>query len=217
MTIIWNRLTAWLTSKGGLAHVLAAAYVFAVIAYANVPQFHALVVDMHQSLPAWLQELASTIVALVAFYKTWNSESGKKIPAVVPCVLVGILSLGLLTMSGCAHHAAAPLPAGAISSADAQINAGLQAAQAGLKQYEADVCNPAPSVACSPKHTPTDAEKAIVNDLINGYNAAYPIYQAWHAQLVIDPNTPEPSQLANLLVALAGDLSKIQTFLQGVK
>jgi hypothetical protein len=128
-----------------------------------------------------------------------------------------ILPLIILAAAlGCSHKLA-PLPTGAINSVDAQINADLQAAQAGLKQYEADSCNPAPVTPCTPTHTPTTAEKAVVNDLINAYNAAFPIYQAWHAQLVSNPTTPEPQQLATLLGALAGDLTQVETFIQGVK
>lgn len=103
MTTIWNRFTAWLASKGGAAHVIAAIYVFLVLAYANVPAFHLLVLNVHQALPAWLQELVTTTIALVAFYKTWSGGgSTKSASAAISTVLIAALSLGTLGMlSGC--------------------------------------------------------------------------------------------------------------------
>ena len=113
-----------------------------------------------------------------------------------------------LSIVGC-RPVTAPLPKGAINNVDDGINADLQAAQAGLVQYQADVN--------AGKHKPGVQEKAIVNDLAHAYNAAYPIYQAWHKQLVADPSTPIPGQLTTLLGAITGDLQKIDTFIVGIK
>lgn len=103
-----NAIKQWFISKGGLAHVLAAAFAFLMLAYGTVPQFHALVLSIHQALPGWLQELVTTAFALWAFYKTWNGgnptqppsgvATGQKIAGVAILIAVGI---GMAAMTGC--------------------------------------------------------------------------------------------------------------------
>ena len=66
------KIQEWFASKGGAAHVIAGAYIFLVAAYATVAPFHALVIQIHQALPAIVQELVTTALALFAFYKTWS-------------------------------------------------------------------------------------------------------------------------------------------------
>ena len=70
-----NSIKQWFASKGGYAHVFAAIFVGAMAAYAAVPQFHALVNQIHDALPAWIQELATTGLALWAWYKTTQSRA----------------------------------------------------------------------------------------------------------------------------------------------
>lgn len=69
-----NAIAAWFKSKGGLAHVLAGAFAFLMLAYAGVPSFHALVLKVHALLPGWSQELMTTAIALWAFYKNWLKQ-----------------------------------------------------------------------------------------------------------------------------------------------
>lgn len=68
-----DSIKAWIKAKGGVAHIIALTYIFLVAAYQMVPEFKQFVLTIHQTLPSWLQALGTTIVALVAFYKTWNA------------------------------------------------------------------------------------------------------------------------------------------------
>ncbi|MGB6855330.1 MAG: hypothetical protein WBE03_00470, partial [Terracidiphilus sp.] len=63
----------WFESKGGFAHVMAAVFASLMLAYAAVPQFHALVLQIHALLPGWVQEVATTALALYAWYRTTAS------------------------------------------------------------------------------------------------------------------------------------------------
>ncbi len=67
---IWKSIQGWFQEKGGFAHVAAAMFASAMAAYAFVPQFHTLVLQVHSMLPAWLQELVTTALALYAWYKS---------------------------------------------------------------------------------------------------------------------------------------------------
>jgi hypothetical protein len=65
-----DKTVAWFKAKGGFAHVAAAAFGTLMLAYAAVPSFHSLVNQIHALLPGWAQELATTVLALYAWYKT---------------------------------------------------------------------------------------------------------------------------------------------------
>jgi hypothetical protein len=67
---MWNKIAAWFESKGGFAHVMAVVFVSLMAAYGAVPQFHALVNQVHAMLPGWVQEVATTALALYAWYRT---------------------------------------------------------------------------------------------------------------------------------------------------
>lgn len=71
---MWNSIVAWFKSKGGFAHVLAVVFVFLMAAYAAVPEFHVLVLQVHALLPGWVQELVTTGLALWAWYKTTSNS-----------------------------------------------------------------------------------------------------------------------------------------------
>ena len=43
----------WLVAKGGVAHVVAVAYVFTIAAYAGVPNFAHALNMVYAQLPAW--------------------------------------------------------------------------------------------------------------------------------------------------------------------
>ena len=64
----------WFESRGGFAHVMAAVFASLMLAYAAVPQFHALVLQIHALLPGWSQELLTTGLALYAWYRTTNKQ-----------------------------------------------------------------------------------------------------------------------------------------------
>jgi hypothetical protein len=129
------------------------------------------------------------------------------------------LAVGLC-MIGC-KAANAPLPSGAINAADAALNANLQAAHAGLVQYEADVT--------AGKHIPDATEKVIVNKVIASLNLADVLYcgapavgspcaaASYHAQLVANPAAGEPQQLIDAMTAVTTNLSALQALVQAVK
>lgn len=70
MNTLWNQISAWFASKGGFAHVVAAIFAAAMVAYASVPAFQSLVLQIHAALPGWMQELLTTALALYAWYRT---------------------------------------------------------------------------------------------------------------------------------------------------
>ena len=80
-----------------------------------------------------------------------------------------VLVLGL----GCAKKAAAPLPAGAINSFDATTYRALADAQAAINSFKSSVS--------SGQVTETPAIKTALNQVIQDYNSADALYQAYHA------------------------------------
>lgn len=72
MNAVWQAVTNWFKSKGGVAHVIAGVWAFLVAAYAMNTQFHDFVIYVHQTLPAWVQQAATLGLSLWGFYKTWN-------------------------------------------------------------------------------------------------------------------------------------------------
>lgn len=75
-------ISAWFASKGGFAHVAAAVFASLMLAYAAVPQFHALVLSINAALPSWLEELTTTVIALAVWYK--NNQSNSPTQPVTP-------------------------------------------------------------------------------------------------------------------------------------
>lgn len=76
MNSIIANIQAWFLSKGGFTHVVAALFLAALAAFKAVPEFHQLVMNVYQALPAWLEDLAGTAVALYAWYHTAHSAAG---------------------------------------------------------------------------------------------------------------------------------------------
>jgi hypothetical protein len=70
---IWIGIVAWFKSKGGFAHVTAAVYAMAVLAYAQVPAFQNLCNTVYGDMPSWLHEWLLAAVGIAAWYKTTNS------------------------------------------------------------------------------------------------------------------------------------------------
>jgi hypothetical protein len=123
-------------------------------------------------------------------------------------VFLAVLTVLPVSMAGC-KAANTPLPAGAINATDASLNANLQAAHAGLAQYEADVT--------AGKHTPDATEKTIINKVIVSLNTADALYQSYHAALVANPAAGEPQQLIDAVMSVTSNLSALQALVQAVK
>ena len=125
------------------------------------------------------------------------------LPALLYVVVMVAVVLFPVVLTGCKP---APLPQGAYTAPDAQINEDLQAAHAALVQYAADVKSGA--------HAPTAQEKAIVNKLIDAVNIADPAYQQYHAALAANPTAPEPAALIAALANVASNLSALEALIK---
>ena len=75
-----QQIKDWIASKGGWAHAIALVFASLMVAYSVVPPFHDLVNQAHQAMPGWLQELVTTVVALIAFYKNWDAKAADPPP-----------------------------------------------------------------------------------------------------------------------------------------
>jgi hypothetical protein len=73
--MMWQKISAWISSKGGWAHALAATWGFLVLAYASVAPFQQLVLSIYGAMPQWLHELAAALVGLVVFYLNTNKKA----------------------------------------------------------------------------------------------------------------------------------------------
>lgn len=69
---LWRSISKWFEAQGGVAHVLAAAYVFVVTAYATVPDFKLAIDSVYGRTPHWLHQTVAAVVGLVAFY--WRTK-----------------------------------------------------------------------------------------------------------------------------------------------
>lgn len=74
MNTVWQNFQAWLASKGGAAHIVAATYLGAVAAYAAVPAFHSVIDSAYNATPPWAHNLLLAAVGLVAWYKDNSSK-----------------------------------------------------------------------------------------------------------------------------------------------
>jgi hypothetical protein len=64
-----NPITVFLNKYSTLTHVIAAALVFLIGAYAEVPQFHAYVNGLAAHLPAWASGGISAAIAVYLHYR----------------------------------------------------------------------------------------------------------------------------------------------------
>ena len=71
-----NRAASFIASKGGFSHIVAVLFAGALLAYANVPAFHALAQHAYAALPASVEEVVLAIIGLYAWYRTSNSPAG---------------------------------------------------------------------------------------------------------------------------------------------
>ncbi|SRR5581483_2399287 len=121
-------------------------------------------------------------------------------------VLISLLAIALVGGLGCASKKAAsnPLPEGAINQFDATSFRVLADAQAAINSVKADIA--------AGRLTPTEDEKKILNQIIDDYNGANNLYQAYHSQATSD--TAGLSRAINQLVL---DIAAVSSHLQGVK
>lgn len=63
-----EKIKAWFVAQGGLSHVVAGAWASAIAAYAAVPPFHQLVIDIWAKTPPGLREGGLTVAGLFAWY-----------------------------------------------------------------------------------------------------------------------------------------------------
>lgn len=75
---LWNNVVAWFTSKGGFAHVIAAAFALGVLAYAQVPSFANLVTNIYNTMPTWAHEWILAAIGVWTWYKNTQSITGSK-------------------------------------------------------------------------------------------------------------------------------------------
>ncbi len=113
-----NTIKQWFQSKGGFSHVAAAVFTSLMLAYAAVPSFHALVIQVHATLPGWLQELFTTALALYAWYKTTNAKTQSPASTSTTAKLVVLLMLGFITFGalGCKTSTVTPATAPSVTA-----------------------------------------------------------------------------------------------------
>jgi len=128
----------------------------------------------------------------------------KTLKSIWPVLLIAAVVLTVVPMTGCAakNPATVVLPAGAINSTDAQINAVLQAGHAAATQYLADKKS---------GFTPTPALATTMTTLIHVLNIADPLYQTYHTALKTNPAAPEPANLAAAITQIQTALNNIVT------
>jgi opacity protein-like surface antigen len=114
--------------------------------------------------------------------------------------IAAVLALAAIGVVGC-KSINAPLPPNAINATDSGVNHTLQAAHAGAKQFNDDVQ--------AGKFTPTLAEKAAYDSVVNALNVADPLYQQWHKALVANPDAGEPQQLINAVVVVTANINTV--------
>jgi uncharacterized membrane protein YhfC len=78
---MWQSITAWFKSKGGVAHVIAGAWAFLIFAYATEKPFHDYIVHLKDMLPPWIEDMVTAIVPLFMLYKTWDKTQTVTAPA----------------------------------------------------------------------------------------------------------------------------------------
>jgi len=69
-----NPITAFLNKYSTFTHAIAAALVFIIGAYAEVPQFHAYVTSMMAHMPAWASGSISAAIAVYLHYRNGEKQ-----------------------------------------------------------------------------------------------------------------------------------------------
>lgn len=116
---------------------------------------------------------------------------------------VFLLALSLLAGFGCAKKVTAPLP-GSINSFDSLSYQTLMDAQAAINAVKDDIADK--------KFTPTQAQKAVINQAIGGYDLAETAWHAYHSGATAD--TAGLTAAINQLIA---DIAALASQIQGAK
>ena len=121
-------------------------------------------------------------------------------------ILISLVAVALASGLGCASKKTAsnPLPEGAINQFDATSFRVLADAQAAINSVKGDIT--------AGKLNPTENEKKILNQIIDDYNGANTLYQAYHSGATSD--TAGLSRAINQLVL---DIAAVSSQLQGSK
>lgn len=79
---MWQDIKAWFSAQGGFAHVVAAVWSGAILAYAAVPPFHQLVIDIWAKTPPGAREVGLAVVGLAAWYSSTRKLDPPSQPAI---------------------------------------------------------------------------------------------------------------------------------------
>lgn len=72
-----ERIKKWLADHSITTHSVAAAFVTLSILYAQVPQFHDLVLSLYNAIPGKGQNVVATALAVYAWYRRGYLGDGK--------------------------------------------------------------------------------------------------------------------------------------------
>jgi hypothetical protein len=200
-------IASWFKSKGGFAHVAAAVFASLMLAYAAVPSFHALVLQVHQSLPGWLQELVTTGLALYAWYKSNGTKPAAPIntsSTIPPAakLLLCVVALGSLGLMGCkGPTATAPLAPGYVTAGEQSVGEVIAAASAAVVKYEA--------LKGAPGFVPIPGADATITAIQQTLVIADPLAVAWHNTLLTNSAAAEPAALVTAVNALNNGLAAL--------
>ncbi len=64
-----NTITAWYSKNTGWTHTIAAVGTFLMLAYFNVPEFKAAVLQLYNAAPHWVEQVIVVGIALYGFYR----------------------------------------------------------------------------------------------------------------------------------------------------
>lgn len=219
MSNLLNGIANWFKQKGGFSHVCAAIFLALMAAYAAVPAFHQMVNQIHDALPAWVQELATTALALYAWYKTTRSPVGTVIAArkildspdaptasqIASATTKTLLLFALILVpfaTGCkAPTATVPLAPGYYTAAEQTVGEVIAAANGAVLRYEKDVK--------AGTYTPNPAMRSAADAIQKALVVADPLAVAWHKALAANATAPEPPALASAVQTINAKIGAI--------
>jgi len=76
MNQLIGNIQAWFVSRGGFSHFMAGLFGTAVAAYAMVPPFHALVLQIQATLPAGVEDAVTAALGIYVWYHNSRSPAG---------------------------------------------------------------------------------------------------------------------------------------------
>ena len=219
MSNLLNGIANWFKQKGGFSHVCAAIFVALMAAYAAVPAFHQMVNQIHDALPAWVQELATTALALYAWYKTTRSPVGTVIAArkildspdaptasqIASATTKTLLLFALILVpfaTGCkAPTATVPLAPGYYTAAEQTVGEVIAAAKAAVITYEGQ--------KATAGFVPVPGEDQTMSGIQQALVIADPLAIAWHASLSVSATAVEPASLVTAVKTINSGLAAL--------